>query len=41
MKTTLKMRLLAASMLSVFLTIVLLVAMSSYFIRTNAYSGRS
>ncbi|WP_417761217.1 MULTISPECIES: methyl-accepting chemotaxis protein [Gammaproteobacteria] len=36
MKTTLKMRLLAASMLSVFLTIVLLVAMSSYFIRTNA-----
>ena len=36
MRTTLKVRLLAASMLSVLVTVILLVAMSSYFIRSNA-----
>ncbi|KFZ37461.1 chemotaxis protein [Shewanella mangrovi] len=36
MRTTLKVRLLAASTLSVLFTVILLVGMSSYFIRSNA-----
>ncbi|MCH1925986.1 methyl-accepting chemotaxis protein [Shewanella sp. C32] len=39
MKTTLKTRLLASSMLMVLLTVVALVVMSSYFIRSNAMSS--
>ncbi|QSX33022.1 methyl-accepting chemotaxis protein [Shewanella avicenniae] len=39
MRTTLKVRLLAASTLSVLFTVILLVGMSSYFIRTNAMNS--